>query len=504
MDCSFLMNNAITIDAKLLSITEDESKGLPLCVDCDGTLIHTDLFYESFLLLLRKNFLQALLVPIWLLFLGKAKTKLRIAELIKIDASTLPYCREVLDYLASESARGRQIVLATASAQSLAESIAAHLACFDRVFATNEIDRTNLSGEAKAAKLASAFGEHQFEYLGNSKDDYPVWRVARAISIANASPKVRRMAETFGMIKFVAQRKSSAWVAILKVMRLHQWLKNLLLFVPLVAAHKVDDPILLGNVVLSFLAFGMCASSVYILNDMLDIQVDRAHPRKKQRPFAAGSLPLPLGAVLMVTLLCAAIGLAARLPLAFSAILATYYALTLSYSFKLKGQVVVDVMLLSMLYTIRILAGAAATYIVPSFWLLAFSMFLFLSLAIMKRYGEILDIARNDHQRPAGRGYMIGDSAALLALGAASGLSAVQVLALYINSAEVAIMYRSPKLLWAIVPMVLYWISRVWIKTQRGEMHDDPVVFAAKDKQSLGIGLLMAIVMTASKHFFMK
>lgn len=494
------MANLTQSDTKFAPTKSRSAEG-PLCVDCDGTLIHTDLFYESFLLLLKANFLRALLVPVWLLFSGKARTKLRIARMVQIDASTLPYCKEVLDYIGSEKARGRQIVLVTASAQPLAESIAAHLACFDQVLATNEIDGVNLSGEAKAGKLAHAFGKHQFEYLGNSRDDYPVWREAKTISIANASRPVRQVAQTLGPIKFATERKSSTRAAIVKAMRLHQWLKNLLLFAPLVAAHQVGNPALLGNAVLGYLAFGLCASSVYILNDMLDIQADRAHPRKKNRPFAAGSLSLPLGAFVMVALLCAAIGLLACLPLAFGATLATYYALTLAYSFKLKRKAVVDVMLLSMLYTIRILAGAAATHIVPSFWLLAFSMFLFLSLAIMKRYSEMLDIASNDKKRPAGRGYRVDDLPALLALGAASGLSAVQVLALYINSAEVANMYRSPQLLWAIVPMILYWVSRVWIKSHRGEMHDDPVVFAAKDKQSLGIGSAVAIVMTAS-HFF--
>jgi len=502
MDSLLRMNNAITVDATPPSMAAGREDAGPLCVDCDGTLIHTDLLHESFLLLLRSHFLQALLVPFWLLAHGKAATKLRIARLVQPDAATLPYCAEVLDYLAAERARGRRIVLATASAQPLAEAVARHVACFDQVFATNETDRTNLAGEAKATRLACAFGAGRFEYLGNSRDDYPVWRAAGAISVANASPAVRRMAQTLGASGFVAQGRRPPWAGVLKVVRLHQWLKNLLLFVPVVAAHRVGNAATLADALLGFLAFGLCASSVYILNDMLDIPADRVHPRKKRRPFAAGSLALAPGALLMAALLCGAIGLAARLPPVFGATLATYYALTLAYSFRLKKQAVVDVMLLSMLYTIRILAGAAATSIVPSFWLLAFSMFLFFSLAIMKRYGEMLDGAANERQAPAGRGYRGADAAALLALGAASGLSAVQVLALYIHSEEVALMVRNPELLWVCVPLMLYWVSRVWIKTHRGEMHDDPVVFAAKDRQSLGIGLLMLVVMSGSEHFF--
>lgn len=492
------MINSTFAEPATLSSTDTRSAEDPLCVDCDGTLIHTDLFHESFLLLLKTHFMQALLVPLWLVFLGKAETKLRIARLVRIDASTLPYCEQVLGYIAAEKARGRHVVLATASAQPFAESVAACLGCFDQVLATNELDRVNLSGKAKADKLADVFGNRGFEYLGNSSDDYPVWQAAKYISVANASPRVRRAANRFGPVTLVAHRKSSGWRAIFKAMRLHQWLKNLLLFAPLLAAHRVGDPALLATALLAYLAFGLCASSVYILNDMLDIPADRAHPRKKKRPFASGALSLPAGCLLMAALLCATIGLLVRLPLPFGVALATYYALTLAYSFKLKRKAVVDVVLLAMLYTIRILAGAAATHIVPSFWLLAFSMFLFLSLAILKRYSELLDTAGRDKQLPAGRGYRIDDLPALLALGSASGLCAVLVLALYINSADVANMYGSPQLLWAVLPMMLYWVGRVWIKSHRGEMHDDPVVFAAKDKQSLAIGLAMAIVMTVS------
>ena len=496
------MTNPITIDAGMASPAASPAERKPLCVDCDGTLVHTDLFHESFLLLLKASVFQALLVPFWLLVHGKAATRLRIAGLVGIDAATLPYCAEVLDYLRTERARGRRIVLATASAQSQAEAIAAHLGCVDQVLATNAADGIDLAGEAKAARLAQAFGDHGFEYLGNGRDDYPAWRRAGAISLANASPAVRRTAQGWGAARIVAPAAPPTWRAVLKVMRLHQWMKNLLVLVPLVAARALGDPALLGAALAAFLAFGLCASSVYILNDMLDIPADRAHPRKRRRPFAAGTLPLPLGAAAMVALLCGAVVLAAQLPPAFGATLATYYALTLAYSFQLKRRVVVDVMLLSMLYTIRILAGAAATAIVPSFWLLAFSMFLFFSLAIMKRYGEMLDSARTDQRRPSGRGYHIADAAALLALGAASGVSAVQVLALYIHSAEVALMVRTPQLLWVCVPLMLYWVSRVWIKTHRGEMHDDPVVFAAKDKQSLAIGLVVVAVISVGDRFF--
>lgn len=468
---------------------------LPLCVDCDGTLIYTDLLFESFLLLVKSNFWAALLVPFWFIKHGKAATKLRIAALVDIDASTLPYCETVLDYIRAERRRGRRVVLATASARKFADSISAHLGLFDQVLATDDI-HTNLSKGNKGRVLREQFGETGFEYIGNSSDDVLVWREAKIVSVANASTKVRAQAaqEGRGIIGFEAAKPWSTPTAALKAMRLHQWLKNFLVFVPLLTAHQVRDGALLMQAVLAFLSFGLCASSVYILNDMLDIDADRRHSRKKKRPFACGSLSIPMGVLLKLVLICAAFALAMALPLNFVMVLLVYYAVTLSYSLRLKAQVIVDVMLLSGLYTIRIIAGSAATGITPSFWLLSFSLFIFLSLALVKRYAEMRKVAMEQKTSAAGRGYSTDDLVVLLSLGAASGYSAVLVLALYINSVDITKLYARPVLLWFIIPCMAYWVSRIWLKTHRGEMHDDPVVFAAKDWQSLTIGALIAVI----------
>ncbi len=473
---------------------------LPLCVDCDGTLIYTDLLFESFLLLLKQKFFVACLVPLWLLKYGKAATKLRIAQWVTVEAETLPYCGPVLDYVRAERARGRKTVLVTASAMPYAELIAEHVQCFDQVIATEDT-ATNLSGSRKAARLDREFGEHGYEYIGNSKDDIPVWARAGRVSVVNTSKRVLAQAQALAPIGFSVESPYRAWRSGLKAMRLHQWLKNVLIFVPLLAAHSGSNLHLLGQTVLAFFAFGFCASSVYILNDMLDISADRRHSRKKHRPFASGSLSIPLGLLLKVLLVSLGFGLASLLPQNFLAVLLIYYTITLAYSLRLKAQVIVDVMLLSALYTLRIIAGSAATGIHPSFWLLSFSMFIFLSLALVKRYAEMRKLILDAQNKAAGRGYTTDDSVVLLALGAASGYSAVLVLALYINSSEIRELYATPAMLWFIIPCIAYWTSRVWLKTHRGEMHDDPVVFAAKDWQSLLIGALIAAIgMAASVH----
>jgi len=466
---------------------------IPLCVDCDGTLIHTDLLFESFLLLVKRNFLAALAVPFWLLAHGKAATKLRISQLVDIDVSTLPYCSSVLEYVRQERERGRRVILATASAEPYAQAIADHLGVFDEVMATCDT-QTNLSGQRKAARLTQAFGASGLEYVGNSSDDLPVWKVAGHVSVANGSRSLESAARAMGNPAFVAKSPFRPLHAAVKAMRLHQWLKNLLVFVPLLAAHRATDLTLLLQAALAFLAFGLCASSVYILNDLLDISSDRRHITKKKRPFAAGSLSIPAGLALKLVLFCAAFALTLFLPPLFAGALALYYVVTLAYSLWLKAQVIVDVMLLSGLYTMRILAGAAATGIAPSFWLLAFSIFIFLSLALVKRYAEMFKAAKRNDRNAAGRGYSTDDLVLLLALGAASGYTAVLVLALYVNSEDVVSMYEKPYMLWVAVPTMAYWISRIWLKTHRGEMHDDPVVFAAKDWVSIAIAVLLGVL----------
>lgn len=473
---------------------------MPLCVDLDGTLVRTDLFFESVLLMCKSRPWAALCLPYWLLRHGRAWTKLKIAALATPLPRLLPYSDPVLDYLKDQKSTGRKTVLVTASTQSQAEAVAEHLGLFDEVIATRDA-QVNLASRAKAKCLVERFGEHGFEYLGNSRADLPVWRASGAVGIVNAGRRLQRRAAHVGVpVVYESNPPRRRGRALLREMRPHQWLKNLLVFVPLLAAHRQGEWALLGRAGLAFLAFSLVSSSVYVLNDMLDIESDRVHHRKRQRPFASGSLPLPTGLLLMLGLLAAAGMVLQALPSVFAVVMGIYYVATLLYSFRLKRQVMVDVMLLSALYTLRVLAGGAAVSIVPSYWLLAFSIFIFLSLALIKRYSEMNQLQRNNEERAAGRGYAVSDLSILPALGCAAGFNAVQVLAQYINSPDVTRMYASPALLWLVVPIMVYWISRMWFKSHRGELHDDPIVFAVTDWQSLTLGLLMMLVIAAASR----
>jgi 4-hydroxybenzoate polyprenyltransferase/phosphoserine phosphatase len=467
---------------------------VPLCVDLDGTLVRSDLLHEATLELLKRAPLALARLPGWLAQ-GKAAMKHRISELVEVEVAHLPYRREVLDLIEAARAEGRPVVLATASSGRIARAVADHLGLFDAVLASDQA--TNLSAEAKAERLVAEFGERGFDYVGNGKADLPVWRRARRAIVVSGDARLHARAGAHGQdVQRIdaPRRRPGLWF---KSLRPHQWLKNLLVFVPLFAGHKAGDPGLLWNAVLAFVAFSLAASSVYVVNDLVDLPSDRRHHRKHRRPFASGALPIAGGVIAAPLVLLAAVLVSLALPLPFLAVLALYLALTSLYSFRLKRQVLVDVMLLAGLYTLRIIAGSAATGIVPSFWLLAFSMFVFLSLALVKRHQE-LHHTPDEGRLLAGRGYRHADLPVLLALGAGSGLMSVMVLALYVDSPMVAASYPEPRWLWLVPPIMLYWTGRLWMKAQRGEIHDDPVVFAAGDRQSQIIAMVIAAVVYAA------
>ncbi len=467
----------------------------PLCVDLDGTLIHSDLLLESVLLLLKRNLLYLLLLPVWLLR-GKSVLKAEVASRVELNPAALPYNRELLEWLQSEHSCGRSLWLCTAANQRLAERVAAHVGLFAGVMASDR--GTNLAGENKAVQLVNRFGERGFDYAGNERRDAAIWDHARGAIVANGGAALETFAARHAKVLRTFPSRGNTLRASLRALRPHQWAKNVLILVPLFAAHRVADPGSLAAGLLAVVAFCLCASSVYVLNDLLDLEADRAHPRKSKRPFAAGDLSILKGLALAPVLLGAAVLIAAFLPLKFQLVFATYYALTLAYSFVLKGRVLIDALALAGLYTLRIITGAAAVSVPLSFWLLLFSVFLFLSLAFVKRFAELDALRRQQRLRAAGRGYHVEDLQLLQSLGTAAGYLSVLVLALYINSPEVADLYRRPKVIWLLCVLMLYWISRVWMKAQRGTMHDDPVVFALKDRPSLLIGLLAAIAVVVA------
>jgi len=467
--------------------------GVALCVDLDGTLLKTDLLYESALVLLGRKPWLLFLLPLWLLR-GKATLKREIAERVELDATRLPYDERVIEALRDTRARPR--VLCTASDAKFAHQVAEHLGLFELVLAS--ADGVNLSGERKAHRLVERFGERGFDYMGNASADLPVWSRARQAWVVNApaglSARAARAAQVARELP-PAGGGARAWI---KALRLHQWLKNLLVFLPLLASHRFLDAQAIAAALLAFAAFSLSASGVYLLNDLLDLDADRQHPRKRLRPFASGVLPLLHG--LFAAPLLAAIGLCLGLAVGplFACVLAGYYAMTLAYSLRLKRVVMVDVIALAGLYTVRIIGGAVAIGATLSFWLLAFSMFLFLSLAMLKRYTELMLALGNGRNLANGRGYAVDDLPLIQSLGSAAGYLAVLVFALYINSPESLALYARPQVLWLICPLLLYWISHLWITSHRGRMDDDPVVFAATDRASqIVIGLSGLLVLGA-------
>ncbi|RAU45502.1 MULTISPECIES: UbiA family prenyltransferase [unclassified Pseudomonas] len=465
----------------------------PLVVDLDGTLLRSDLLMETAMAFVRSQPTQAFQMLRWL-FKGKAALKEALAQATEIDVSVLPYDSHIIEMIQAEKASGRMIVLATASHVSLAERIAEHLQLFDLVLASNA--NRNLSGNNKRDLLVAHFGEGGFDYIGNSKDDLPIWKVSRQAYVVNPDSGVESRVKAMHQVQPTVRTNASGVRDWRKALRLHQWLKNTLIFVPLLASHRFVQLDLLRDGVFAFFCFGLCASSVYILNDLLDLCDDRHHKSKCHRPFASGRLSIKSGLILVPTLLLTAFGVAlALLPWQFSAVMAAYYGLTLAYSLQLKRLMAWDVIALAMLYTARIIAGVAAFNLTLTFWILAFSMFIFLSLAMVKRYAELRDArAREVNTFARGRGYYPGDLDMIASLGASSGYLAVMVLALYIQDAKTTALYVTPHVIWLACPLLLFWVTRVWMLTHRGQMNEDPVVFAIRDRTSQLIGAIFLLM----------
>ena len=464
---------------------------VPLVVDLDGTLIKTDLLFETASRFITKHPARSLSLIAWLRR-GRPALKAGLANAVELDAASLPYHEALLAWLRVEHASGRRIVLATASHRVLAEQVAQHLGLFDAVLATD--GDLNLKAARKRDLLVSRYGEKGFDYVGNDAADLAVWPAARLAHVVSDSAALVARARSVATVGTVLPSgRPPAWSALLRAMRPHQWLKNVLIFVPLLASHGYGQPGMLLQALLAFIAFGLTASSVYVGNDLVDVADDRHHPRKRRRPFAAGDANLLHGWCLAPLLAVAAFTLSATLLApAFTATLTIYLGLTLAYSLRLKQVALLDVMLLAGLYTLRIIAGTTALQLPMSFWLLSFSVFIFCSLAFVKRFSELEDARQDGREGPLrGRGYHAGDLEIVSSFGSAAGYIAVLVLALYIQDPHTAELYRSPKFIWLACPLMLYWISRTWLIAHRGQMHDDPIVFALTDRVSWAIGVCL-------------
>lgn len=464
---------------------------IPLVVDLDGTLLETDLLYESYFDAFLNGATHHLRV-VRMLFSGKAVLKQYLAQQSDLDYATLPYDDAVMALVAQARAQGRKVYLATASDAVHGEAIAAHLGLFDGVFASD--GQTNLDGERKAQKLIEAFGERGFDYLANGKADLPIWQHAATALTVRLKPGHRRELEnSHDAIEDVKPPRRLSLRVLVRALRVHQYAKNALIFLPPLAAHLFTVQAML-SALLAFVAFSLCASAVYIINDLLDIKADRTHPRKRLRPIASGALPIPLAMAMVPALLVASIGIALLVSLPFLAVLASYLALTTAYSLYLKRKMMIDVVALAGLYTVRVFAGAVAVDVVVSEWLLAFSMFLFTALALIKRYSE-LSIRLDSHLAdPTNRNYKIGDLDIVAALGAAAGMNAITVFTLYVASPTVQVAYSRPMLLYLVSPILLYWFCRALMMAHRRLMDDDPVVFALKDRNSALAGVLILLI----------
>jgi 4-hydroxybenzoate polyprenyltransferase len=450
------------------------------------------MLHESALWMLRDQPLNVLRIPFWLMK-GKATLKKKLATRPDFNVQSLPYNHELVEWLTQQRANGRRLILCTASDWSIATPIAEHLSLFDEIMASD--GEINLAGENKARALAQRFGDGGFDYVGNSHADLAVWARARRAVVVNASDGLLRKASERCEVEHVVPPTKPGLRALSKVLRVHQWMKNLLLFIPLMAGHQFGSIDPWFALMLAFVSFSLCASTVYIANDLLDLESDRLHPRKRARPFASGRVPAWMGVVLAPVLLIISLLLGARVGGNFLPWLGFYFFVTCAYSWVLKRLILVDCLTLAMLYTLRIVAGAAAADISLSFWLLAFSVFLFLSLAFVKRYAELQVQILAGKNKAHGRGYLTSDAPLVQMLGITAGYAAVVVLSLYLNSDTVLMLYRSPEIMWGAVPVILFWVSWIWMQAHRGHMHDDPLVFAVKDRASVVAGTAFAVIL---------
>ncbi len=461
-------------------------------VDLDGTLIYSDLLLESFLGLVSKNFFYIFMVPFWL-SRGRAFLKDQIASRVELNVALLPYNTSLIEYLEKLQKNGSRLVLISASNQKYVNQIAQHLGIFENSIGSSQ--SCNLKGSNKLKKIRELCGEEEFSYAGNESADLKIWSDAASAIIVNGGRNLKKEALNLTTVEAEFDQVENRFLVFIKAIRVHQWVKNGLLFVPLVLSHQIFKIELVAITLTGFVAFGLCASSVYLLNDLLDLENDRQHPTKCKRPFAKGILPLSYGLIGSPALLLLAYLLAWQTNSYFLAVMSLYYISTVLYSFKLKSLIIIDVLVLAGLFTIRIIAGAALSLLQPTFWLLAFSMFLFFSLAIVKRVTELGKLSRESSSEAKGRGYVAGDFPILSAMGSVSGIISVLVFSLYINDEQTREMYAIPEILWLICPLLLYLISRIWLIAHRGKLDDDPIVFVIKDRNSQIVAMICGILL---------
>jgi 4-hydroxybenzoate polyprenyltransferase len=484
--------------ALLSQPVETKDLARPLCVDLDQTLIFSDLLWESLLSMLRSKPWLAFACPFWLLK-GRAHLKRKLFEHSRVAIDFIPYNVELIEWLRAEKRGGRTLVLVSAADDRLVQKVARHLDLFDAAWGSDGTE--NKKGAAKLHFLEQKYGDN-FDYCGDSSADLVIWRKCKGAVLVNASPALQRKAQAeFPILRTFPGPKNR--LALLKALRPAHWVKNLLIFVPLITSHRIGEPPMLVLGLIAFAAFSLIASGVYVVNDLVDLESDRKHEHKQHRPFASGRLSLLAGLILPFPLFIGGLALGALLPTGAQVVLLVYLALTSLYSFWLKRKLLLDVLSLALLYTLRIVAGHETTGIPYSPWLLSFSAFLFFSLAFCKRASELNNLRRRGGKTPPGRGYHIEDENVITIAGIASGFAACIVLILYMNSTSIQHLYAQPQFLWLLTPAFLYWICRIWMLTARGQVHEDPILFALHDRSTYAVAIWSALLLLlASHHWF--
>jgi 4-hydroxybenzoate polyprenyltransferase len=467
---------------------------VPLCVDLDGTLILTDSLLESLVKLLKVRPLYLLFFPLWLLS-GRAELKRKVAQLVTLDTTSLPYRSKLVAFLKAENKRGRTLVLATAADEKIAQGIADHFGFFSKIVASD--GKRNLKGGQKAAALEQLYGPLGFDYVANSLADIPVWAKAQQALAVGISPGLLRRIRRSVPVEEMFGPTNISWTKVAKLFRVQHWAKNILIFSPLLLSHQIQDLTAWSQSTVTFVAFSLVASAVYVINDMLDIETDRYHASKQDRPFASGTVPLGLGMVIAPVLIFIAFVIGSTVQPQVDLLLIVYVCLNLAYTLRLKRVLFLDVLLLPSFYVLRIFIGSVATDIPISPWFMVLSLFLFLSLALVKRISELIEL-KEENMESTGRCYLPGDKELLLNFGATSGYLSVLVFALYLNGSDVQSLYEYPNILWGICPILLYWLSRLWLLAGRGEVTYDPIIFAFKDKVSFLTALLAVAIWCAA------
>lgn len=472
----------------MMNVHIEERLDIPLCVDLDGTLAHSDTLWESIILLLKENPLMIFALLFWILK-GRAFFKTKIVGRVTINPADLSYNNAVVNFVRDAYNKGRDTVLVTGAHREVARAVATHLGIFKNIMASN--GTLNNTGTTKRDALLAAYGDNQYDYMGNSRADIPAFETAAKVTVVSPDRAAAQWHSNNQSDLFESPPRGLK--VMIRAIRPHQWLKNLLVIVPLLLTHEIDKPVLWGAVLLAFFAFSFMASAVYLVNDMLDLAADRAHPRKRKRPLASGGLSIPHALIMVGVLFALSIALGLIVSYDFVAILIGYAVMTSLYSFGLKRKLLIDVFILAGLFTVRIVAGTIAVGAAHSYWLLAFSLFFFLSLAMVKRYSELWKELNHNATTAVGRGYQQIDFEMIGQAGISSAFSATLVLALYIDFQSSQGSYEKPFFLWPLCPIILFLLLRIWMLARRGFMEDDPLVFLLKDWRSQCLCVIGAV-----------